>query len=199
MTGELSRRSTLMVGGGALVAAALVGSVVLIVSRPEELATLRGHGGPVRSVAIDAHGSLLASASDDGTVRIWDLATNATLHTLELGGKVHAVAFGPDSLLAATTDDATVQVWDARAGQKAYALSGAKKTLECVAFSPDGTTLAAAGIEGPVYLWKLKDRGAPTALPGHLNPARSDATARSSSPNCGDQRCPSGIWRSPSS
>ena len=68
-------------------------------------------------MAFSPDGRLLASAGDDGTVRLWDPATGAGLATLTgHTDTVDAVAFSPDGRrLASAGDDRTVRLWDSKA------------------------------------------------------------------------------------
>jgi WD40 repeat protein/tRNA A-37 threonylcarbamoyl transferase component Bud32 len=91
-----------------------------------EIHVLKGHAGPVNSVAFSPDGTRLASGSDDGTVKLWDLTTGEVLLTLEgHTGPVTSVVFSPDGTrlasagddrtrLASAGDDRTIRVWDAR-------------------------------------------------------------------------------------
>ena len=90
--------------------------------------TSRSRGTPAAStsVAFSPDGKRLASASRDGTVKVWDAATGQETLTLKgHTGRVRSVAFSPDGKrLASASDDRTVKVWDAATGQEILTLKG---------------------------------------------------------------------------
>jgi WD40 repeat protein len=137
------------------------------------LNTLYDRTGQVLSVAFSPDGTIFASGSADQTVKLWDTHTGLLVKTLtHHAGWVRSVAFSPDgTILASGSDDQTVKLWNMnniRSGEFAdnagaaevsaellTTLQGHSSPVLCVAFSPDGATLASSSADQTVKLWDV--------------------------------------------
>ncbi|MDF5730205.1 MAG: hypothetical protein PUP92_19850, partial [Rhizonema sp. PD38] len=120
--------------------------------------TLGGHAKPVRSVSFSPDGLMLASASSDNTVKLWDARTGKEITTLTgHTNQVNSVSFSPDSLmLASASNDNTVKLWDTRTGKEIKTLRGHTNPVYSISFSPDGLMLASASADNTVKLWDTR-------------------------------------------
>ncbi len=110
--------------------------------------TLEGHGDGVVNIAFSPNGKVLASASDDSKVKLWDAAAGKELATLTEpdGGGIRGVAFSPDGRTLATAGgDKKVRLWDVGTGKILHTFEGHTEPTYCVCFSPDGKTLVSGG------------------------------------------------------
>ena len=130
-------------------------------------AQLRGHGGPVRALAISPDGQSVLSGSFDSTAIRWSLTTNAAVQVLRFhADAVNAVALLRDGRAATAGADGRIAVWTAGKVDPDVVLEGHTAPIAALAISPDGAFLASASWDQTVRLWPLAG-GPPRVLEGH--------------------------------
>ncbi|MHB8624655.1 MAG: WD40 repeat domain-containing protein [Aggregatilineales bacterium] len=136
-----------------------------------ELAELKGQTDSIQGVAFSADGSLIASASLDGSVWLWDTRTGKPQRIFNgLTGRL-SVAFSPDGTrLIAATADGTLRVWDLHTNAELSALKGHLKAVNSVVFSPDGRLIASGSDDRTVRLWDAQSGGTVAVLSDEHSP-----------------------------
>src|SRR5271166_3377270 len=114
----------------------------------------------VKGVAITPDGLRAVSASDDHTLRVWDLESGQSVRTLEgHSSSVNGVAITPDGRRAISASwDHTLRVWDLESGKELALLTADSPTASC-AVSLDGRTIVAGDAAGNMHILKMEGFG----------------------------------------
>ncbi|WP_199333391.1 BTAD domain-containing putative transcriptional regulator, partial [Oculatella sp. FACHB-28] len=141
--------------------------------------SLRAHSDWVWSIDFSPDGQMLASASDDQTIKIWDINTGRCLQQLFCGSKVRALAWSPDQqFLASGSVDQCIRIWEPYMGQCLKTLQGHDNKITTVAWKPMPSTssktepqliLATSSADQTVKLWDILSNECVATLQGHNN------------------------------
>ena len=140
--------------------------------------TYSGHIKPIRALAFAPGGKLLASASEDGTARLWR-GPGELPSVLAGQGFAFSVVFDREGRqLLTTASDGTVRVWDAATGAQLATLDAHVGPVWSAAFDAAGNRIATAAFDQSVRIWTIPRPayGIATAIPGGFTSATFDAT-----------------------
>jgi cytochrome c len=129
-------------------------------------AELRGHGGPVRALAVDGQGRVLTGSFDTRAI-LWDLETGAAAQVLRLHeGGVNAVAFLPDGGMVTGGQDGRVALWRPGTAEPERVIATHEGPVTALAVAPDGAAVASSAWDGTARLTRLDGTGS-LVLAGH--------------------------------
>lgn len=123
-------------------------------------AILRGHTDKVLSMALSPDGNVIASASFDGTIRLWDTTTGQTVKELPIERMpLFAVSFSPDGQYIAYTyaveEDCSIYIWNLSKNCHQCVLKGHESVIRSISFSHDGSSIVTASNDGTVRIWDI--------------------------------------------
>ncbi len=134
------------------------------------------HTYSVNSVSFSPDGNLIASASEDATIRLWNVKSGELIRTL-VGHTafVNSVSFSPDgNFIASASNDNTIRLWDVKNGEQIRTLDGHTDNVNSVSFSPDGNLIASGAgksvgetTDNTIRLWDVKSGKQIRTLVGH--------------------------------
>jgi WD40 repeat protein len=133
---------------------------------------LRGHTGPVRSLAVIGQRELVATGGEDATVRLWNSRDGKAAGVLATGhsGPVTCLAASPDgATLATASADGTARLVSLANGHRLRILGLPAGRLDSIAFSPRGDRVVTAGAEGGLKVWETANGQGVIAF-GHSPP-----------------------------
>jgi cytochrome c len=141
--------------------------LALLLATGAAQAQLRGHGGPVRAVAVSPDGATAISGSFDTSAIRWSMAENAAEQVLRFHeSAVNAVAFLPDGRAVTGGEDGQVAIWSPGNPVPVRTFEGHTAPIVGLAVSPDGNTIASASWDRTIRLWTVAG-GENRVLEGH--------------------------------
>jgi cytochrome c len=143
-------------------------SLLLLLLASGAQAQLRGHGGPVRALAIAPDGTHAISGSFDTSAIRWSLNRNVAEQVMRFhDDAVNAVAYLKDGRVVTAGADAHIAIWRPGHQQPDKVFDGHTAPIVSLAISPDGATLASASWDHTVRLWPIAG-GKPRVLEGNM-------------------------------
>ncbi|MGB3573027.1 MAG: hypothetical protein WBA01_13360, partial [Phormidesmis sp.] len=115
------------------------------------------HQGPVYSAVYSPTGTLIATASQDGSIRLWGKDGRFIREMTGHDGEVYSVRFSPDGeILASAGEDSTIKLWQLD-GTPITTLVGHTASVSDIDFSKDGQQLVSTSEDGQVLVWDIAE------------------------------------------
>jgi cytochrome c len=150
-----------------LIAALGAGAFRASIATAQTTGALRGHGGPVRTLAISADGQWAVSGSFDQSAIVWTLGEGAATAVLRFhDGAVNAVAMLPNQQFVTAGEDGRIVLWKRGGSDPVRVFTAHAGPIVALAISPDHQSVASASWDGTARITPL-DGGEPRLLEGH--------------------------------
>lgn len=117
--------------------------------------TFKGHTERVQDIALFRGGEQLLSASNDSSIRIWDIGSRRVLRTYHGLQKFYRVAIRPKGQFFASAGDFSLQLWNVKDPNPVRTYSGHKGTVFGLAFHPNGEQLFSAAMDHTIRVWEV--------------------------------------------
>jgi WD40 repeat protein len=136
------------------------------------LKTFKGHTAPIKSIAITPDSQTIVSASEDETIKLWNIKTGEYLQTLKgHTDSVNSIAITPDGQsIVSGSDDKTIKLWNIKTGECLQTLNDLRVKL--IAITPDGRFIVTSGSgfwNYNIRIWNINTGECIKTLGGHLN------------------------------
>ncbi|MBA4271315.1 MAG: hypothetical protein C0447_18175, partial [Methylobacterium sp.] len=149
--------------------------LLLCLAHPASGQELRGHGGPVRAIAVAPDGASAMTGSFDQSAILWSLSGGTAEAVLRFHeGAVNAVAAVPGLGFATGAEDGRIALWRGAAAEPAEVIEGHKGPVAALAVSADGRRIASASWDGTARV-TTREGGAAVAFEGHQGPVNGVA------------------------
>ncbi|MGQ3344510.1 WD40 repeat domain-containing protein, partial [Bosea sp. (in: a-proteobacteria)] len=149
--------------------------LLLCLTPPASGQELRGHGGPVRAIAVAPDGASAMTGSFDQSAILWSLSGGTAEAVLRFHeGAVNAVAAVPGLGFATGAEDGRIALWRGAAAAPAEVIEGHKGPVAALAVSADGRRIASASWDGTARV-TTREGGAAVAFEGHQGPVNGVA------------------------
>ena len=154
---------------GRLLALGSYGIKVFDMQSDSVIMTLNGHTKPIEALSFSADGKSLLSASDDHTIRLWNLKTKKQTRIWEgHRWEVNSICFLPDGeRFVSTSNDGDVRIWDISMAHSSYTFDKHSDAIAGVAYNFDGSIIASASWDKSILVWDAKTKQILHRLLGH--------------------------------
>ena len=129
--------------------------------------TLKGHTKKINVLAFTPNGKVIASGSDDGTIRVWETSTGTQMLSIP-SRKTNSLAFSEDGKILASSDPVNIQLWDVSTGTQLKSLKAENDSVAVLTFSTDSNILACGNRDGTIRLWDFSTGNELTTFKGHV-------------------------------